>query len=796
MSDPRARAPWMLLIGWALLVLLAPPASGQSARPYEGQEIKQIDIDAPPATDLRRIREALHLQEGDLYRTDAVDAAIAALKAMHEFTGIDVETLAQEGGVRVVFHLRAWSRVRAIRFEGQLSQDEEKLLERLQTRVGSPASPYAFHSDRNSLRAFYLDEGYPFVDIRQDTRTVPDGVEVVYHIESGPRVHLETLRFEGQGEIPEKELRKAMIAVKEGDLFGRGKFDPALLPADLDAVRDLIRRRGYLDATVGHEVILDESKERAYLVIRVRLGPLYHVQHLTLRGAEVYDAADLLAVMKLAEGAPFSQDQLRDDLAAIKKLYGRKGYIHAEVEVERTFGEKEPLVALTLLVHEGAPYHVNRVLIRGNRITEDHVVRRDVTLLPGELANTDELDESKRRLTNSGLFFNREPGATEEPIRLRFLDTREPGQADLLVEVVEGGRGNFMIGGSVSSTLGFAGNLRLVHYNFDILRLPRGWRDLVSGDAFSGGGQTLTLSLTPGNLYNDYRLAWSNPSVWDSPYSVGFDLYYHELSWSDYFDDRRIGGSVSVGRRVLKDRLQIRLTPRVEQIDIRHIADDAPADARDAKGYHLRDSLALSATYDVRDNVWAPSRGHRLAFTLEDAGSFLGGDVNWLREEFEARKWWTVWDQPNWGKHVVNVGANVGFLQSTDGDRVPIFDRYFIGGLGTLRGFRYRRVGPVDAVTNRQVGGEFMAVANAEYEFPIVRDYLRGVFFLDSGTLERSVRWPSDFRVAAGTGLRLRVPALGMDRFPFSIYLGVPVVKADHDKTEALSFTFGTGFQF
>ena len=153
------------------------------------------------------------------------------------------------------------------------------------------------------------------------------------------------------------------------------------------------------------------------------------------------------------------------------------------------------------------------------------------------------------------------------------------------------------------------------------------------------------------------------------------------------------------------------------------------------------------------------------------AGTVFGGSVNTLRETFEARKWWTVCESSGWGeyflkgKQILSVGASAGIVESTGADGVPIFERFFIGGLGSLRGFEYRRVGPVDAVFHKQIGGEYMFLANAEYEVPIVRDYLPLRQFVDSGVLGSTVGEMGDIRVDAGAGIRLRLPIPGFSGY-------------------------------
>ena len=802
MSHPRVSASLACLISLALAALdTAGVAQTAPAQSCEGREIVRLDLDVPPGTDAARVRDAIRFREGDLYHEEAARAAVAAIYALGDFTKVSAEPLLTEGGVRLVFRLKVRPSVHDVRFEGDLGDAEKALADLLQAKVGAAASPYNLKADREAIRSHYIDQGYLFADVRQETKDVQDGIDIVYHIEAGPKLTVETIRFEGNADVPDEDILPVMTGVKAGGIFDRGKYDPALLRSDLLAVRELFRRRGYLDATVGHEVLFDESRERAYLVVRILEGPLYRIERMTIQGAHIRSTDELLGAMQSREEAAYSQEQLDKDIAAIRSLYGRIGCIKADVHVGRSFSEKEPKVTLTLTVTEGEKYYVNKVIIRGNLITQDHVIRRAVTILPGDLANTDELEETKRRLTNTGYFSIRGGGEEGEPVRVRFIDSAQPGKADLLVEVVEGSMGDISVSAGYGSTQGLYGSIKLTRRNFDATAFPTSWAQVMRGEAFAGDGQEFSISASPGTIVDDYRLNWTNPSVWDSPYSVGFDLYLRDFYWSDFYTEQHAGGSVSVGRRFFKD-LTVSLTPRWEWVTIRDLNSTAPVDAVKEEGRHERRSLALSANYDRRNNLFLTSSGYRLGASVESAGTAFGGDVNTMRETFEARKWWTILESPGWGeyflkgKQILNVGGNAGFVESTGADGVPIFERFFMGGLGSMRGFESRRIGPVDDAFHKQIGGDYMLLANAEYEVPIVRDYLRFVMFVDSGSLGSTGAEMGVVRVATGGGIRLRLPVPVFERIPISLYLAFPLVKRSYDQPEIFSFTIGTGFEF
>ena len=793
-SPQRARVRLVAAFAAAAFTFLALRLDAQPAPAAPGRIVKQIEVEAPPKADVGRIRDTLRVREGDVYSPVAVEADITELYRLGDYRDIRVRTEPFRDGLRLIYHVEIRPRIAAIRIEGEYGVQEDKLLELMQCKVGSPASPPLLKVDLEALRLHYREQGFLYADLKQEVVPSEDGVDVVYHIEAGPHVAVEDLRFEGFGDVPLEEVRKVMISIKESTLFSRGRFDPTLLRSDILAVREMVRRRGYLNATVGYEMIFDDARERLHAVIRANLGDLYRVKSVSFEGHTVVSEEELRATMRVHEGDAYSQELLDKDTEAIRKLYGRRGYIKAQVVVDHRYNTREPQVLLTLRITEGPETFVQRVLVRGNRITQDRVVRRDVSLLPGDIANADEIDETKRRLLNTGLFGSPDKGSADDGVKVRFADTDMPDRADVVVDVLEAARGDVGIGASFQSEYGLMGNLRFTLRNFDALAWPTSWREMWSPYAFSGGGQTLNVSLTPGYTYQDYRLGWFNPSVWDTPYSVGFDLYAHQMNWPDYYDEQRVGTSVTIGRTFFHD-LALSLSPRVERVKISNVDDNAPQEAKDSAGDYLRNSVTLAASYDRRDNRFFTTSGYRVAADVEMAGTAFGGDINLLKQTAEARRWWTVVEPDGWGKHIFSAGSRFGFLQRTSGD-IPIFERFFMGGLDSLRGFALHRAGPVDPVSGRQVGGDFLFLGSVEYEIPVIRDYVRAVSFVDMGSLGDNAFEFGSLRMSAGGGFRLRIPYMGMERVPVCFYVATPIRSRSGDERELIAFTVGTMFGF
>lgn len=287
-------------------------------------------------------------------------------------------------------------------------------------------------------------------------------------------------------------------------------------------------------------------------------------------------------------------------------------------------------------------------------------------------------------------------------------------------------------------------------------------------------------------------LSLTNPSVFDSPYSVGESIYDY-LRWYDIYKQQNIGSRVSVGREIKRDFF-IKLSPEFDDINIKTQKDEknTPQDVLDVTGDNLKAGVVLSSNIIRTDNIYMPSKGYEGETSIEVSGL----DVDIAKYKFQTTKYNTLFEIPKWGKHVLAYGGTFGIVEPTSGNVVPIFERFFAGGYGSLRGFRYRGVAPRDDKTGDQIGGDILLLMNTEYLVPIYKDIIRAAMFIDSGKADETVGDINfdRFRVSTGVGLRLSIPFLG--RSTIAIDYGIPIIKENGDKTQSFSFNFGGGSSF
>ncbi len=358
-----------------------------------------------------------------------------------------------------------------------------------------------------------------------------------------------------------------------------------------------------------------------------------------------------------------------------------------------------------------------------------------------------------------------------------------PGDtADLEVNLRETQTGRFMFGVGVNSDLGLTAQVIIDERNFDWKRVPHSFDDIVNGTAFRGGGQALRIEAIPGSEVQRYLVNFTEPYLFDTPITFNLSGFLYDRRYYDW-NEQRLGGRVGLGYRITPD-LSISTALRLENVDITDPITLGIPELDAALGNNELYSGRITLTHDTRDIPFAPTEGHFLELSFEQAfGSF-----DFPKAGIDYRRYFLISERADRsGRHTLGFSTRAGFA----GAQTPIFENYFAGGYSTMRGFRFRHASP--KVNDVIVGGEFSWLNSIEYMFPITADdMLKGVIFSDFGTVEEEIEINKDnFRVAVGAGLRVSVPAMGPA--PIALDLAVPIARADTDRIQNFSFFVGFG---
>jgi len=354
---------------------------------------------------------------------------------------------------------------------------------------------------------------------------------------------------------------------------------------------------------------------------------------------------------------------------------------------------------------------------------------------------------------------------------------------DLLVEVVEARTATFNVGAGVNSNGGVGANITYEQRNFDIGDFPDRWGDVISDRAFIGAGQTFRATLEPGTENTNASVRFYEPYLFDQPYSFSAEAYYRDRDRRDY-DETRAGGRLGFGKR-FNYVYSTQLTLRGEDVEIHDIEDPivrAP-EIVDAEGHSTLTSVGLSLRRDTTNRGMLPARGTSSQIAWESFGA-LGGEFQFQKITASVNAYHALGEDLLERKTILGMHLDAGYIYND----APFFERYYAGGIGSVRGWRFRGISPRSGLAEDPVGGNFSITGSLELGFPLAGDTLRGVVFADAGTVEEDFEI-NTVRTSIGAGIRLIVPLLGPA--PIAIDFAWPLNKDDEDDTQVISFSFG-----
>lgn len=683
---------------------------------------------------------------------------------------------------------------------------------------------------RHRLLTRYREEGYAHVKIQR-----ADGAEdeVVFRIEEGPEVTVEEVIFIGNDAIKGGAWYTPGLDIYEnlksstGGIFAGAPYSPLRIKEDVNAIANLFRDYGYLEVAVSSDVTFEGSEDdSAIITYTIVQGPLYTVRDVVIRSADGEDLRftleELEAQLKLKPGDPFEKSRVDRDRAALQKHYSGFGYPSA-ARVHRMRGgpqvdflsiggtrsaspdalvdPEEPYVDLVFVIAEGKPRRLRNVVIRGNRRTQDRVIRREIQAEPGDLVHEDDAARSARRLNGLGYFRdeNRQPY-----VNWFWQDIGDPDLLDLVFEVQDIGSNNrIRFGGSWNSDNGPALLIDLTKTNFDISDTPSSFgstlAEIWNGTAFTGAGQTLNLSLRPGTVFSSFALSFTEPDLLAEHIDrLSLNVSARKnLRLFPTHDEERTQFGFTLGRRFGR-YFTVFFGPETQDVKLDDIDPGAPADLLRYAGSNTLNTLTLGARYNTVEDPFSPIDGGNYALFLNQSGAFMGGDWDFLKATLSTETYFPLWrDSLNrpW-----TLGLSGRFRKAfVDDDlgNLPYPEKFYLGGQSSVRGFNFRGIG--EDANGFAVGGDVSWNASLEMRFPVVStrqrglvdefEIVRGGLFLDAGSFGESFNNLEATRVSAGVALRMRFAAL--PNAPLSLDFAWPLQDEPGDDTRVFSFTIG-----
>lgn len=744
------------------------PPAPESAKPLT---IIDVQVRGNQIVSTNTILSKVRSQKGQPILQEIINEDLKRLYGTGYFQDVkmDVEEISDKG-YQLVISVEEKPIVRSVVFEGATVFKEDKLRKELKVIEGQILDRKVIKQGAEGIKKLYSNKGFKFIEIQPDV-TVNEATKeatVIIKIIEGEKYKIKEIRFEGLTAFKPKKIRKLMKTKKQ-KWYNSGVFKEVNFQEDLERIQFFFQQEGYLDFKVEPKFDYDKSNKKIIITLLMDEGSHYVTGEVQIQGNKLFPESEIWQSLEMLPGLTYSQYYLSKDLEKIKDYYSERGYMDARIIPQVKLNKDSGKVDVTYDIEEGDLYFVEKVLVRGNTKTKDIVIRRELRIRPGDKFDGEKIRKSKQRLENLGFFdditYDTEPSAAGS------------NRKDLIFRVKEKRTGELSFGGGVSSIERLVGFAEISQRNFDLLNWPR----------FTGAGQSLSLRARIGSETKDYSINFVEPYLLNRPISLGIDLYNSDrnLRNTDY-DESRLGAAVTLSK-LFKDIFRVGGGYTLERVKLDDLSEDAPESVRQFAGKNWLSKLRSFTSYDTRDNVFNPTKGLLLSLSADLVGSFLGGDQDYYVLQTSATKYFTVFK-----KHQIELGARVGTSQEFgDSPSVPVFDRFFAGGLGTVRGYDYRRVGPIEA--GDAVGGQTILVANAEYTFPFPYvEFIRGAAFIDAGHVNPDAYKITfgDIAVSVGPGVKIKTPFGAV-----ALYYGYPIFNKDEDdRNGRFEFSLGRGF--
>jgi outer membrane protein insertion porin family len=791
-----------------------PPSEAELARGLTIDKVTVTGNTRMPVEDVEALLR--NMRVGQVFSPEGLSQDVKEMWRSLFFDDIKVELTKKDATVQLRVIVSERPNIKAIEFEGNLALDKDDLIEALsvEVKVGSVLSYSALRRGVQKLRDKYAEEGFFLAEVEYEIVQQKDKqVDLKFKVREHEQVTIRRISFVGNNNLSDKQLRDVMITGQTSFFdFGSGaSFRADAFERDVLVINSMYYDRGFLGVQVATpRVMITPDRTGIEITIPITEGPRFKVRSVAVYekdadGKEVEPIGGRRALREMVRARPgdyFNRAAIAKDIGNIQRMYRDKGYANVEVPLDNDVDPQNNEVDLRIAIKRNKLVYFGRIEVRGNTKTRDRVIRRELEIEERKLFSETDLERSKRRITQLGYFervdLSTEQGETDDTINVN-------------VEVIEKPTGTFQIGAGFSSIESFIATAQIQQANL------------------FGNGQSFSLQAQISGLRQliDFRLI--EPYLFDSDFSGSISLY-DRLNLYDQFSQNSLGGSLTVGYPIIQPDLRAALTYTIQNDEISTSTTSTFFGTASSVSVFrklplanlfndgLTSSIRPSLTLDLRNNQLFPTSGIYLNVSTEIAAGFLGSENQFIKYRGNFRGYYPITDNI-----IFRFNGEFGAVTSPDPTGVPIYGRFFLGGILDLRGFRLRTVGPklplrealdenADPIKNgANIGGNLMYYQNVEIEFPIIEAVqLKGVVFTDLGNawnLEElycdaapaspdAVTDPCfgpesllQVRTSWGFGLRWISP-LGPLRFEW----GFPFSPLSYEESSVFEFTIGNFF--
>ncbi len=789
----------------------APEAGTAPGTPGATPVIEKIQFAGNRKVEDDAIRVTLISTPGAPVDREKVREDVRALWKMGFFEDIKVQMERNPAGtVTITYVFTEKPSIRKILIQGNDELDLEKINEVIDLKRDGILDIGRIKKNTQKIRDLYLSKGFYLASVDYEVRPVNESeVDVWLTVNENAKVQIRRISFSGNEKISDARLRSIM-STGEGSylafLGGGGTYQEEEFDRDLSLITAYYYDHGFVNVKVSTpQITLSADKQFMYINIPIDEGPEFDIGEIDFKGDLFESKQFYVDRLNTKSGQRFSRSRLGQDMVRLNDFYKDRGFAYVNVAPQTGVNMDKRTVDVTFEIEKGNKVYFERINIRGNTKTRDKVIRREMRISEGELYSQTNLDISKARIQALGYF---------ETVD---VSTRRGSNDELIevnVEISEKPTGTFQIGAGFSSVENFIAQAQ------------------ISQNNLFGHGQTLALQAQLSGLRQLFSLRFVEPWFFDTQWTFAFDIYNQTTATTGLttFARNAVGGSLTWGYP-LSYEARLFATYKLEQVDVSTSARGiifssgvASTTSDEAVANLFRggftSSVRTSLTYDTRDNRLFATRGIFANAFVEFADKYTGSENVFIRWGGFGRYY-----RPIWGPFVLKLNAEVGVITSRLPEGVPITERYIVGGINDIRGFRPRTLsprilaqnpGPPAELQQLPLGGNMQLIWNSEIEFPLFqRVGISGVVFLDAGNaynleekwcnqeasaaiqLSRKVNPCTEFPASFTEGIRTSV-GFGFRWFspigPLRFEWGIPLDRQPGEEPLVFEFTIGNFF--
>ena len=704
-------------------------------------------------------------KKGEPISRSQIRKDIEQIYNLGQFRDVRVETHPGVDGLDVIFIVEEIPSVGDVILHGNNEVSEDDIREKLTIKRGTTFQDHMLQEVKEQVTLLYHDKGFFLVEVDINAKLSSENLtNINIRIREGQKVKIKNIRFVGNKRLPAGKLRDQMETQATtwfSWLDESGIYKKDILKLDVLRLEGYYQNHGFIRARVLEpQVKINKRNKTIHIIISVEEGPQYKVGAIEVQPDDTLTEAEIRKAMKTRKNVSYNVSQVREDVLSISDLYSQQGYAYADISPKTKINDASRTVDLSIQIDKGRKVYVGQISVTGNTRTLDNVIRREFRFKEGELFDSEKLKRSKQRINNLQFF---------EDVKINTRRGKESDLIDIVTTVTERPTGSITVGAGFSSVDSFIFNAG------------------ISQNNFLGRGQKIAFSANLSGRRSDFNLSLTDPHLFDSDLLAGIDVFKRETNFYSFKKDSA-GGGVRFGKS-LSEYDWAGINYRLEDVTTSDV-DSGEETAFLKNETRLTSRISPSFVRDTRDDFLNPSTGWRHVVRFDLAGGILGGS-NFTRASYEA-----TYYRPLTGKLVGALHGEIHWADAYAGDTLPAFERYFMGGPTSLRGYTVKNVGPKDA-SGDPIGGNQSLLFNAEVQYPFTKG-LRGFLFYDRGnvfgtgsdTTTTDTTWSlSKMRDSIGVGARFMSP-FG----PVGFAYGIKLDQAAGEELGEFHFTAGSAF--